>query len=226
MNKKNNYLLIGNSRLHWALKKENNYQFLHSSIKESIPKEVIKKNLIWASVGKHKKYNLHKDNEIKTKDIKYGNFPKHLGIDRALSCFAALQIIDNLTKKDIIIADFGTTLSITKINYQGNFIGGQLILGLRSQLLSMEKNTKNLIMPNKLIIPKNDFLIDTQEAMIKGVCNSLSGAINLAFNPHTDILIICGGDAEIMQPHLSKKVDNLIFQPNLVMQGMVMYCQR
>ena len=140
MNKKNNYLLIGNSRLHWALKKENNYQFLHSSIKESIPKEVIKKNLIWASVGKHKTDNLDKDNEIKTKDIKHCNIPEHLGIDRALSCLAALQIIDNLPKKDIIIADFGTTLSITKINHKGNFIGGQLIPGLKSQLHAMEKN--------------------------------------------------------------------------------------
>ena len=226
MNQNINYLLIGNSRLHWAFKKDNKYQFLHSSIKKSIPKEINKNNLIWASVGKYKIDNLNKDNEIKTKDIKHGNIPKHLGIDRALSCFAASKIIDNLSKKNIIIADFGTTLSLTKINYQGNFIGGQLIPGLKSQLHSMEKNTKNLTMPNKLIIPNNDFLIDTQEAMIKGVCNSLSGAVNLAFDPHKDLLIICGGDAEIMQLHLSKKIDNLISKPNLVMQGMIMYCQR
>ena len=61
----------------------------------------------------------------------------------------------------------------------------------------MEQNTKNLKVPKKYDIPIKDFLINTEEAIIKGVINSLTSVINSLFNPEKDILIICGGDSQI-----------------------------
>jgi len=138
---------------------------------------------------------LKKENEIKTKDINLSNLPDYFGIDRALACLAALKIIKNPLKKDFLIADFGTILSITKLNSNGSVIGGQLIPGFLTQLKSMEQNTKNLKVPEKYDIPINDFLINTEGAILKGVINSLTGVINSLFNPANDILIICGGDS-------------------------------
>ena len=218
---KYNYLLIGNSRLHWAIKKGEKYKFSHSPINNPIPQKINTNNLIWASVGKYQTNLLKQKNELKIQDIELRDIPKHFGIDRALGCFAALRITDNPNRKDIIIADFGTTLSITKINATGLIIGGQIIPGFLTQLRSMVQSTRDLKMPTTLDIPKANYLIDTQKAMIKGVQNSLIGALNLAFNPGKDILIICGGDTEIIEPNFCKESDVFI-NPDLVMKGMIM----
>ena len=124
-----NFLLVGNSRLHWAENIENEYKFFHTKINDAVPTNINLKKLIWASVGKSPKFVLKKENEIKTKDIQLSNLPNFFGVDRALGCFAALKIIENPCKKDLLIADFGTIASITKINSDGTIIGGQLIPG-------------------------------------------------------------------------------------------------
>ena len=179
--------------------------------------------LIWASVGKLPNFLLKNENEIKTKDIKLSNLPNYFGVDRALACIAALKIIENPFKKDLLIADFGTILSITKLNSNGFIIGGQLIPGFLTQLKSMEQNTKNLKVPKKYKVPTKDFLINTEEAILKGVINSLSGVINSLFNPKKDILVICGGDSEFFTKSLKTQKENIINAPNLVMEGMVIY---
>ena len=214
------FLLVGNSRLHWAENVESEYKFFHTKINSPIPKNINIKKIIWASVGKPPKFVL-KENEIKTKDIQLSNLPDFFGVDRALACLAALKNIENPLKKDLLIADFGTILSITKLNSHGSIIGGQLIPGFLTQLKSMEQNTNNLKIPIKYDIPTKDFLINTEEAILKGVINSLTGVINSAFNPLKDILITCGGDSKFLTKFLKTDQTNIINAPNLVMEGMI-----
>ena len=57
--------------------------------------------------------------------------------------------------------------------------------------------------------------------MLKGAYNSLMGVIKLSFNPDKDILIICGGDSELIGSVLKQKNEEIIIAPNLVMQGMI-----
>ena len=123
----------------------------------------------------------------------------------------------------MLIADFGTILSITKLNSNGSIIGGQLLPGFLTQLRSMEKNTKNLKVPKKYDIPIKDFLINTEEAILKGVINSLTGVLNSLFNPEKDILIICGGDSQLLTRCLKTQKENIINAPNLVMEGMIIH---
>jgi len=123
----------------------------------------------------------------------------------------------------LLIADFGTILSITKLNANGSIIGGQLIPGFLTQLKSMEQNTKNLKVPKKYDIPIKDFLINTEEAILKGVINSLTGVINSLFNPENDILVICGGDSELLTKSLKTQKENIINAPDLVMEGMIIH---
>tara|TARA_B100000902_G_scaffold224250_1_gene213007 strand:+ start:1013 stop:1699 length:687 start_codon:yes stop_codon:yes gene_type:complete len=218
-----NFLLVGNSRLHWAEKSQNKYKFFHTKQDLSFPKNIDLNNLIWASVGNSSIMPLQANNEITTKDIDLLNIPDHFGIDRALACLAALEIIDNPFKKDLLIADFGTILSLTKLTAKGLIIGGQLAPGFMTQLKSMAQYTKNLKTPEKYEMPAQDFLIDTEDAILKGVLNSLIGVINLAFNPAKDILIICGGDSELIARILKDKNKEFINAPNLVMEGMIFH---
>jgi len=218
-----NFLLVGNTRLHWAQYSKNQSKFFHTKKEQKVPENIDFNQLIWASVGRQPNFLLKKENEIKTKDIQLSNLPDYFGIDRALACIAALQIIDNPFKKDLLIADFGTILSITKLNSNGSIIGGQLLPGFLTQLKSMEQNTRNLKVPKKYDIPIKDFLIDTEEAILKGVMNSLTGVINSLFNPAKDILIICGGDSQLLTKSLKTQKENIINAPNLVMEGMMIH---
>ncbi len=218
-----NFLLVGNSRLHWAKYSKNQSKFFHTRKEEKVPANIDLDQLIWASVGKLPNFLLKKENEIKTKDIHLSNLPDYFGIDRALACLAALKIIDNPLKKDLLIADFGTILSITKLNSNGSIVGGQLIPGFLTQLKSMEQNTKNLTVPKKYDIPIKDFLMNTEEAILKGVINSLTRVISSLFNPASDILVICGGDSELLTKFLNIQKENIINAPDLVMEGMIIH---
>jgi type III pantothenate kinase len=218
-----NFLLVGNSRLHWAKYSKKQTKFFHTQKEQKIPENIDLDKLIWASVGKLPDFLLKKENEIKTKEIKLSDLPDYFGVDRALACIASLKIIDNPFKKDLLIADFGTILSITKFNSNGSLIGGQLIPGFLTQLKSIEQNTKNLKVPTKYDIPIKDFLINTEEAILKGVINSLTGAINSLFNPSKDILVICGGDSQLLIESLKTQKANIINAPNLVMEGMIIH---
>ena len=114
-------------------------------------------------------------------------------------------------------------LSITKLNSNGSIIGGQLIPGFLTQLKSMEQNTKNLTVPKKYHIPIKDFSIDTEEAILKGVINSLTGVINSLFNPANDILVMCGGDSELLKKFIKTQKESIINAPDLVMEGMIIH---
>jgi type III pantothenate kinase len=218
-----NFLLVGNSRLHWAKYSKNQSKFFHTKKEQKVPENIDLDQLIWASVGKLPNFLLKGENEIKTKDIKLSNLPDYFGVDRALACLAALKTIENPLKKDLLIADFGTILSITKLNSNGSILGGQLIPGFLTQLKSMEKYTKNLKVPKKFEIPSKDFLTNTEEAILKGVINSLTGVIKNSFNPLKDILLTCGGDSEFLSKSLKTQKENLINAPNLVMEGMIIH---
>jgi len=216
-----NFLLIGNSRLHWAENLKNKYRFFHTQRNQKIPNHLDFNNLIWASVGKLPDLFLKQENEITTQNIKLKNLPNYFGVDRALGCLEALKIIENPSQKNLLIADCGTTLSLTKLTAQGSIIGGQITSGFLTQLKSMEQYTKNLKAPIRYEIPSRDFLINTEDSMLKGVANSLMGLIHLSFDPAKDILIMCGGDSELIGNGLKQKNNEIIIAPDLVMQGMI-----
>ena len=215
------YLLIGNSRLHWATNQNYIYKFSHSLINDLLPENIDFKKLIWASVGNYHNENLLKKNQVTLKDIRLKSMPNYIGIDRALVCVAALKKIENESKKNLLIVDLGTTVSITKIDNKGNFLGGQLFPGFTTQLKCMEHNSRNLNFPNKLFIPNNKFEILTMNAMLRGVYNSILGAISISFDKKRDILILCGGDANLIGNSLKKVINNFILEPDLVMYGMI-----
>ena len=69
-----NFLLVGNSRLHWAQYSKNQSKFFHTKKEQKVPENIDLDQLIWASVGKLPNFLLKKENEIKTKDIQFQIF--------------------------------------------------------------------------------------------------------------------------------------------------------
>ena len=55
-----NFLLIGNSRLHWTKYSKNQSKFFHTKKEQKVPKNIDLNQLIWASVGQLPNFLLKK----------------------------------------------------------------------------------------------------------------------------------------------------------------------
>jgi len=88
----------------------------------------------------------------------------------------------------------------------------------------IKESTKSIIIDSKFSVERaKDFLINTEEAILKGVINSLTGVIKNSFNQSKDILITCGGDSQFLTKSLESNKKNIINAPNLVMEGMIIH---
>ena len=219
-----NYLMIGNTRWHWASKIKEEWKYFHTSPN---PVEFQNKDfsqICWGSVGKlPENIKLCPSKKIKLDDVPLSNLPSNLGIDRALASWSAFQKQSSLRsqKQGLIVIDAGTILSITKITEKGEFAGGQLISGLKLQLSSMSNGALHLENPIITTIPKETFQYETNNAMIRGSINGLIGLILQVFQETKLPIWLCGGDAPIILNELKNKDIDIKYYPNLVLEGMI-----
>jgi len=221
-----NYLMIGNTRWHWAIKKKERWKYFHTSPNPIEFKYQDFSKLSWASVGPiPENIKLCSSNKIKLNDVPLTNLPSNLGVDRALASWSAFKKQSTLKRKkqDLIVIDAGTIFTITKITKKGEFAGGQLIPGLRLLLSSMANGALNLENPIIEIIPPETFQYETKKAMIRGSINCLIGLILQTFEETKLPIWLCGGDASIILKELQNKNINIDIDhfPNLVLEGMI-----
>ena len=224
MHSKETYLMIGNTRWHWARKIKENWKYFHTSPNPKEFNDIDYTELFWASVGPipiHIKLSPSK--KIHLEDIPLTNLPSNLGIDRALASWSAYQkqSYSKSKKQDLIVIDAGTIMSITKITKKGEFAGGQLISGLKLQLSSMANGSLNLDNPIIKTIPIDTFQYETKNAMIRGAINGLLGLILQVFEETKLPIWICGGDAPIILNELKNTNIDINHCPNLVLEGMI-----
>ncbi len=218
------FLLIGNTRWHWALEKTHGWEFLHT--KPDIKKLFSLKDTLvaWAAVGViPNQVIFNQKNKLLTQDIPLKNLPPWVGIDRALGAWAALQKSKALgiNFNGLIVADAGTILSLTKIDQSGEFKGGQLVPGFKLQLLSMSQGAKQLKIPDILKKQPTMFPKETSEAMQRGSLQSLLGIIMNAHEESHLPIWLCGGDSDLLAEELNKQSLEFFHYPNLVLEGMV-----
>ncbi len=219
-----NYLMIGNTRWHWATKIQEHWKYFHTTPNPIEFKDKNYSELSWASVGPiPKNLKLCPSKKIKLDDIPLINLPSNLGIDRALASWSAYKKQSSCKnkKQDLIVIDAGTIMSVTKITKKGEFAGGQLISGLRLQLSSMANGSLNLDNPIIKKIPIETFQYKTKNAMIRGAINGLLGVILQTFEETKLPIWICGGDAPVLLNQLKNKNININHSPNLVLEGMI-----
>ncbi len=216
-------LLIGNSRWHWAIKEKEKWNYLHTAPNAiKLPKDKYEL-LNWAAVGTiPKDILLDPKKSIQIKDIPLSKVPTWIGIDRALTGWAALEQAkaQRLNSRGVIVADAGTVLSITRITANGEFAGGQLIAGLQLQLNAMANGTENLKQVKKKDIPNEDFPFSTEDAMLKGTFETLLSSLYKIQKKTNIPLWLCGGDSELLYDQLKEFEIDLHLFPDLGLEAM------
>ena len=148
--------------------------------------------------------------------LKERNLPSYLTPDRAASIIASRYLFKG---KGCTIFDFGATLTIDKIDSEGNYLGGNISLGCRTRLKALNRYSKNL--------PLVDFDDDipslgnsVQTAIKSGVISGILFEINgYLFDNSENISVFTGGDAN----YFAKRMKNCIFAVcNLVLMGLAL----
>ena len=224
MNLVRRWLLIGNSRWHWAELKADEWQFCHSAPDPrklnslEVPLEA------WAAVGPlPSTLLLNPADRLNIENVPLKKLPRWLGIDRALAAWGALKRAQasKSVSTGLLVADAGTVLSLTRITANGEFGGGQLVAGLRLQLLAMAQGAQNLNDPGLGTVTADPFPRTTVEAMRRGSLEALTGTLIEAQRKAELPLWLCGGDAPLLVATLKERDIKVFHHPNLALEGMV-----
>ncbi|MDP3437562.1 MAG: type III pantothenate kinase [Bacteroidales bacterium] len=140
--------------------------------------------------------------------------PETLGSDRILSAVAVRQMFPG---KDVMIFDFGTALTIDFVSGNGEYLGGNISLGLRSRFKALNDYTQLLpLLDNPSEI--GDVGGTTKEAIESGVVLGLIFEVSGYIKEYPNhIYIFTGGDAI----YFAEKLKSSIFVVyNLVLMGL------
>jgi len=184
-------------------------------------------------VANQSKYWRYYDNLtiIRLKNIKLTNTYPTMGVDRALVGWGAVSTY----QQACLVIDGGTALTFTGVDEIGTLIGGAILPGLRSQLLSLKQKTSALpeVMLPASLPPR--WALDTDSAIVSGVLYSTIAGIHsyivdwLQQFPQSQI-IFTGGDGEILSQFLHQQFSELkgktVVEPNLIFQGIKLIYQQ
>jgi type III pantothenate kinase len=134
------WLLIGNSRWHWA---ERTPAGALRGWDETPPLAGARglPPRAWASVGRRPERGCPPlDRQLRLRDVPLAGCPPWLGVDRALAGWGAWREWEEA----VLVADAGTVLSLTLVGSDGRLRGGRLLAGLGLQLEAMADRTAQL----------------------------------------------------------------------------------
>ncbi len=147
-------------------------------------------------------------------------YPKEIGADRVANVIAAKKIYG----KNTIVIDFGTAITIDVVN-KGNFVGGAILPGLKTAMLSLFSKTAKLPQV-ELKVPKTNIGKNTSEniqiGLIKTVLFGIEKLIKeISKETKSDYKIISTGGMAHSLKCYSKIFD--IYDPNLTLKGIEHY---
>lgn len=203
------WLLIGNSRWHWAvppLAADSPLRVWHdlprhgdrseregggtgapvpatgAADEDAIPAGVASALLLgWAAVGPvPADLVLPPEARLQLAEVPLQAAPPWLGIDRALAGWWGWRLVAG----PVLVADAGTVLSFTRVDREGRFAGGRLLAGAALQLRAMAGGTAHLAALAEDAVPADPAAAawphDTAGAMRSGVLRGLAAAIAAA----------------------------------------------
>jgi len=209
------WLLIGNSRWHWAERRGGPMSFHHGPPLEG-PLPPLQ---AWAAVGAiPPAAELPNERRLHLDQVPLRESPPWLGIDRALVGWQAWQ----RWRTPVLVADAGTVLSLTWVDGQGRFRGGRLMAGAGLQWRAMAAGTDGLPLlgtwagtwAGAEVTALSPWPTPTAEAMVVGVLRGLAAALDSAAEERRALepncrLVLTGGDGEALHPLLSVPGDPL-----------------
>jgi type III pantothenate kinase len=150
--------------------------------------------------------------------------PEKVGTDRVVSAAAAYAVVEDA----VVVADFGTAVTIDLVDEHGIFQGGVICPGFDISAEALQKNTAQL--PKvKVSRPKTPYGKSTVEAINCGLYYSAVSTLQEVVRryaeaigrwPHT---VITGAAAELIRDDCDF-VDSYV--PNLVVKGIVLAYQK
>jgi len=138
--------------------------------------------------------------------------PAWHGVDRWMACLAAHARAPG----SVLIADAGTALTLDWVDARGRHGGGLIAPGLQTMRSTLQSNTQ--LPPGNAQTAGGWLATETQAAITLG---TLRTAVALLDNAVGELmperLLISGGDAEILAPHLAREWE---IAPQLVLEGL------
>jgi type III pantothenate kinase len=236
------WLLIGNSRWHWAegSPSDGDLRHWHESAPEAGlsgiggPVADFTDLVAWAAVGPvEASWGLPAKRRLDRSNVPLRSLPPWLGIDRALAGWGAWQRQRaSAVEGAVLVADAGTVLSLTRVDGRGRFRGWRLLAGVALQLRAMAQGT--VALPNlpqlseltELPEAAEPWPTETASAMASGVVRALAAALleacrELQGGPEPTTLWLTGGDAQRLAPLLLEAALPLRLAPELVLDALV-----
>lgn len=221
------WLLVGNSRWHWAADQGCERRYWSERPEPNLPQQPQG----WAAVGQVPA-QLEPGRRVTLAQVPRLDAPPWLGIDRALAGYQAWC----RSGTSVLVADAGTALSLTRVDGQGRFAGGRLMVGAALQLQALHRGTQGL----PALPPEQGLLLaaadaeawpsDTKAAMACGVLQGLAGALQraamqLAAHDSGVQFWLTGGDGPVLAPLLQQTEPGTArplwrFDPGLCLDGL------
>jgi type III pantothenate kinase len=146
--------------------------------------------------------------------------PDMVGTDRVISAAAAYDVVGDA----VVVADFGTAVTIDLVDQNGIFLGGVICPGFEISAKALRDYTAQL--PNiKITKPKAPYGKNTVDAINCGLYYSIVGALQEIIRRYAEKFgkwpqtIITGSGAKVIASDC-EFIDNYV--PNLVVKGIVL----
>jgi type III pantothenate kinase len=127
--------------------------------------------------------------------------PAKVGVDRILCAFAGFAVVGDA----VVIADFGTAVTIDLVDEKGVFLGGTILPGFDMSADALHGQTAILPRIDKVKIPKKPFGRNTIEAINNGLYYSAIGTLETITRLYSEQLgkwpqtVVTGGNMEIIK---------------------------
>ena len=146
--------------------------------------------------------------------------PNEIGTDRIVSAAAAYAVVEDA----VVVADFGTAVTIDLIDEKGIFLGGVICPCFEISAQALKKNTAQL--PKvKVSRPKEPYGKTTNQAINCGLYYSAIGTLEEVIRRYAEKLgrwpqtVLTGGAAKVIKDECDF-IDSYV--PNLVVKGIVL----
>lgn len=147
--------------------------------------------------------------------------PSQMGVDRWMAIIAGSVLYP---RQPVVVVDAGSAVTVELIAENSVHLGGYIIPGISTMLNSLYQGTGQVKVESKITISDSTPGSSTAECVNNGIVSAVVGLIERSIQllekrvDSTDVtLVVAGGGACMLVPHLSKSVD---IQPDLVLDGL------
>lgn len=150
-------------------------------------------------------------------------YPHMLGADRWHAAIGAVTLHPN---EALLIIHMGTAATVDSVIPQGDneylFLGGRIAPGPAMMLEGLSRGTAHL---PRALGKYQDFPDNTVDAITTGIIDSQLGLVQRAYSQMKAIcesprILLAGGAARLIAPHLSKEFEKVDLRHNLVITGL------